>query len=360
MKRRWPWIAVLVVALGLGLATNTSTQDDIPIPSVANAGPRGARVLFTWLTETSAEPTRLMQPLTSLPADLDVLVIAAPTAREVTEEEVEAIARFVDHGGTLVYLSPRPPRAQPALSKWLGLEETPALFADSTMLTDFAGRTVDAKLPGVSKLRVAPEKGIAVADAEAIAGTSLWRKGRVWVGAGPDLVENRRLDLLDNLAFWASFRGKRIGFDEFHHGAGPAPRWSANLWATLFQFVFVGLLFVASRARRLGPARPTLERQHRSSLEYVQSMGALMQRAGVEGELKLKLRDRLRRLMQERLGIPMSLSADEASRLLSTHAAIPPDAYARLDLQLGEALGDFVAATAEAARLEDIIVGRKA
>lgn len=374
MKRvsaSWPWIALVGCALAAGLATHSVAPEDFPVPSVINAGPRGARVLHTWLVETGGQVETISQPLTSLPPGLQVVVLAAPTAREVTQAEVEVLEQFVEQGGTLIYLSPRPARTQPALQGWLKLSDRPPPPIAATLAGDVGGATVEVDpsprslLAGVEQLRVAAESWIEVEapDAVPVAGKALWvrplGKGQIWIGAGADLLENRRLDLLDNLQLWANLRSLRIGFDEFHHGAAPAPAWSANLWASFLQFSFLGLLFVAARARRLGPARPTLPREHRSSLEYVTSIGALLGRAGVEGELKLQLRQRLRRLMQERLGIPITLGADEASRLLASRTGVAVDAWLQLDQRLTLQSTPFAAAAAQAARLEDLIVGRQ-
>jgi hypothetical protein len=372
LRRTWPWALLLTAALLLGLATGGGTPDDSPTPSIANPGPKGAKVLHTWLTERGAQVQTLTEPLTKLPAGLDVVVLAAPIDRQVTGEEVRALEQFVRQGGTLVYLSPRPARLQPRLKKWLGLAETSTALPEvkDTTLGDLGGATIEVtssseRLRGVKQLRVSADLALELdaPDATQAAGKALWVRpmgsGEVWIAAGADLIENRRLDLLDNLQLWANLPPARIAFDEFHHRAAAPPRWSANLWASFFQVIFIGLLFVAARARRLGPARATPTRQHRSSLEYVASMGGLMRRAGVEGELKLALRDRLRRLMQERLGIPLALGADEASRLLATQTGIATDAWLQLDQRLVNPEADFVAAAAEAARLEDAIVGRK-
>lgn len=369
MKGSWPWIALFAAALALGLATATSAPTDSPVPSISNPGPQGARVLHTWLTENGARVETIDQPLTAIPPGLQALVIAAPTTRAVTEEEVDALERFVQQGGTLVYLAPRPPSVQPELSKWLKLSAVRVPLPDTAPLGDLGGMSLEVEkpdlLPGVKQLRVSSETVIEVAasDAVAVAGKALWvrpmGKGHVWIGAGADLIENRRLELLDNLRLWSNLRSLRIGFDEFHHVAGETPRWSANLWASFLQVIFLGLLFIAARARRLGPARPTLRREHRSSLEYVQSMGSLMRRAKVDGELKLELRARLRRLMHERLGIALTLGADEASRLVGQQTGIPADAYLQLDGRLIDAAADFPAIAAEAARIEDAITGRQ-
>ncbi len=366
--KRWPWILLFALAVGLGLLTSTPDPNDVQIPSIDNAGPHGSKVLHTWLTETGSTVEALHAPLTSLPAGLQALVIAAPTLRQISEEEVEALQRFVDGGGTLVYLSPRPAATQPAMAQWLTLDDAQGKLIDlATTGGDLGGTTIanaSSLMPAVKTIRVGADTVLDVdlKDAVAVAGRALWTwpqgKGQVWIAAGPDLIENRRLELEGNLAFWAQLRGLHLGFDEFHHVAAAPPAWSANLWAALVQFVFVGLLFVAARSRRLGPARPTPVREHRSSLEYVHAMGALMERAGVEAELKLKMRERLRRLMHERLGIAVTLPAEDASVALATQTGLPPDAFAALDLKL-QTECPFALVSAQAARVENAIVGRR-
>lgn len=372
VTQTWPWLLLFGAALVLGLASGGGPSADSPIPSIANPGPRGAQVLHTWLVEKGARVQSFAAPLTAIPAGIEVLVIAAPVDREVSQEEVAALEQFVEAGGTLVYFSPRPARAQPAMTRWLALTETTAPLPEvkDAALGDVGGASVAVEsthpaLKGVKQLRVSADSVVEAGapGAVAVAGKALWiqpmGKGEVWIAAGADLLENRRLDLLDNAQLWANFSTRTIAFDELHFAAAKGPGWSANLWASLLQFIFVALLFVAARAPRLGPARPTPTRQHRSTQEYLSSMGGLMRRAGVEAELKLALRDRLRRLMQERLGIPIALGAEEASRQLAAHTGAAPDAWLHLDARLATPGGDFVAAAADAARLEDVVVGRR-
>lgn len=369
----WPWLLLFGAALVLGLAAGGSSAADSPLPSVRNPGPKGAQVLSTWLQENGAQLEVRDQSLASIAESTQVLVIAAPSGRTVTQEEVASLERFVRGGGTLLYFSPRPVRGQRELAEWLGLSEAQTALprAEETAFADLGGATVTVDVPrgllsGAKQLRVSADTGLDVdsTDAVPVAGKTLWwrpmGKGEIWIGAGADLIENRRLDLLDNAQLWANLGHRRIAFDEFHLAAAPAPALSANLWATLAQFVFVALVFVAARGRRLGPGRPTLRREHRSILEYVSSMGALLRRAGVEAPLQLQLRTRLRRLMQERLGIALALAPEEASRLLASHTGLPTDTWARLDAQLASGSADFTRVAAEAARLEDAIVGRRA
>ncbi|MFP2933602.1 DUF4350 domain-containing protein [Pyxidicoccus sp. 3LG] len=271
--------------------------------------------------------------LESLPEGTRTVVIAAPQGQPVSTEEVTALEHFVKAGGTLVYLSPRElGKHQAALEDWLRLETGPLLPASSrgldSSLTDAGGTTLDVWLPvgplrGLSSLRVSQDRGVRVGheDAMPLAGlggsAAVWRwplgSGEVYVLAGADLVENRRLELLDNLRFWDALAARGLFvFDEFHHQVPPPPPLSRGIWAFVAQVLAVGLLYAVSRGTRFGAPRPLLVERHRSALEYVRSMGWLMRRAKVERELLPELDRALRQQMQERLGIPIGLTDADA------------------------------------------------
>ncbi len=302
MKRAyWLYAALLAIALGAGLA-GPETVPDSPIPSVLNAGPRGLKLLRRWLEETGRD-VRVLDPGFELPAN-GTLVLAAPTGHGVSKKEREAVEAFVSGGGTLVYLRARRSAAQPELDAWLRLETGPALSRDADP-EDLLGVSDEVTLvPGLTKLRVLADDTVASALPGAVPltkGKSLWwarlGRGEVFIGAGPELAQASRLELDDNAAFWASLPQPVI-FDELHQAPKPTPDLSANLVAALVQLAFCGLAFVLAFGRRLGPPRPTLATRHRSTMEYVASLGALASSAGVEPELARQQVQRLQRILQ--------------------------------------------------------------
>jgi hypothetical protein len=154
-------------------------------------------------------------------------------------------------------------------------------------------------------------------------------------------------------------------FDEFHHSAAPPPPVSRGLFVFAVQCIAVGGFYVLSRGTRFGAPRPQLPERHRSSLEYVQSMGWLARRAKVERELLPELARQLRQLMQDRLGIPLALSEEEAARLLEQRCGIPAPQYLEARGELARALDsktlspkDYARVAARYARLEAVITGR--
>jgi hypothetical protein len=373
------------LAAALGLATRQAPPEST-LPSVENPGPLGLRALYLYLSEGGAQVEVSQESLEALPPGTQTVVIAAPRGRAVSSEEVAALQRMVRGGGTLVLLASREKETgQPALDHWLKLERGPWLSTNTQGLPegeqDVGGTTVDVWLAagaarGLSSLRVAADRGVSVGLEEAIpvAGqaksVALWRlglgQGEVYVASGTDLAENRRLELLDNLRFWEALAARGpIVFDEFHHSAAPAPPMSQGLWVFALQCLAVGGLYVFSRGTRFGAPRPLLPERHRSSLEYVQSLGWLARRAKVERELLPEMGRQLRQLMLDRLGIPLMLSEEEAARLLEQRCGISPTDYLEARAELARTLDartlspkDYARVAGRYARLEALITGR--
>lgn len=365
MNGRAVWIsaALLVVALGVGLASSGPSAQSVT-PSVDNKGPRGAAVLWTWLSLRQTV-SRTSAPFSELPADVKTVVIIAPSAAEVAEAEVGTLREFVKNGGTLVYLAPRG-FAQPALHRWLDLTVGPlAPLVDDPALHDAAGTSAKVTFNGsltsrVHTLRLAADRQVTssleaalpVAEFEA-----LWfikeGAGEIWVGSGGDLAENSRLEALDNAQFWAAVADRGpVLFDEYHHLASAAVKTPRSVWATGLQFGLCALIFVLVFGARLGPPRQEPARIHRSGVEYVQAMAEVTRRAHVEPELLASVQAQTRMLAHERLGIPVSLSWADAAVEVKARLASAAEAFAKVGASV-----DFVQASTAAAQFERTLLG---
>ncbi|MFP2957877.1 DUF4350 domain-containing protein [Myxococcus sp. 1LA] len=377
---------LIALALAVGLSTRTEAPDS-PVPTVENTAAQGARALYLYLREGGRAVDTQPSPLEAIPSGTRTVVLAAPEGRPVTQDEVDALERFVTEGGTLVYLSPREMgKHQAALEAWLQLESGLMMPASSrgldSTLSDVGGTTVDVWLPvgplhGLSQLRVSQDRGLRMGheDAVPVAGlggsVAMWRwplgKGEAYVLAGADLLENRRLELLDNLRFWEALaaRGPLL-FDEYHHQLAPPPPFSRGIWVFVAQVLAVGLLYVVSRGTRFGAPRPLREERHRSALEYVRSMGWLMRRAKVEKELLPELDQSLRQQMHGTPGHPLSLSDADAARLVEQDGGVSATEYleAKADLtrthaQPTVAPADYARVARRYAHLERALAGRE-
>ena len=102
--RRSPLILAALVLLSL-IASIAAQEpgSDSPTPSITNQGPRGLAVLATWLSESGVPVLAHDAPLTQLPAETGVLVLAAPSGAELRVDEVDRLKTFVERGTTLLF-----------------------------------------------------------------------------------------------------------------------------------------------------------------------------------------------------------------------------------------------------------------
>ncbi len=364
MKRGALVIAALMLLSMLASYLTHDPGSESPIPSIENRGPRGAAVVATWLREAGVPVIAHDAPLTSVPGGTGAVVLAAPAVEELRAEEVAALRAFVEGGGTLVYLASRT-RAQPALHRWLALhhgEVSPLVTQPG--LEDVGGTTAkvlfsSGLLAGAAALRLSADRMIELRREDAVSvveNGALWwfpeGRGEVWVGGGPDLLENARLELGDNALFWSHLGARGpVLFDEFHHHGG-ATKMPVNLLASLLQLGFLAGLFWWARGSRLGPPRDEPVTQHRSALEYVRALAALTANAGVEGELVVALKHDFRRRLQEELAIPAAWSWDDAATELARRTGVD-----RQSVLAAAAEPDFVPLSRALAKLEQALHG---
>lgn len=385
-SRGWALYAVLLaVAIGMSVAAGSRARSNSPVPSVDNAAPSGARALWLYLSETGFDVRAARESLLPISPDVRTVVLASPTARTLTAEEVAGLDEFARRGGTLVVMGRDLDREQPKLGHWIDVAPGPRpsreLLETNPDSVDPSG--ADAKvflqrgaLAGVQTLRVANEGTLRVLRpaALALAGNdeavvAWWvplDRGELFVFAGADILENRRVELAGNLAFWHALAAQGpIVFDEFHHRAGEGTPLSTGVLVIIAQLIACFVVFSIARGARLGPARPVLAVRHRSTLEYLSSFAWLTRRAGVEKELLFELRARFRVLLHERLGVEVSQTEEEAAREVERQCRVPAGEYLRtveevraLEAAARVSARQFARAAREYARLERIVTGR--
>ncbi len=349
-RRRALTIAVLVLlAFGLSLWAEHAKQPASTVPSIENPGPKGLKALATYLAERGHPVRAWSRRLTELPADVKVLVIAAPTARKIDPEEVEALGDFVTRGGTLVYLASAPSLAAPAAARCgarppRGAERRSRSHRGGSVRLDGHGHRVRGRARGRdlapdqsrSSLRSEHPGALPVATSHGHPWALVRRSGsgEQWTFAGPDVAENRRIELLDNLRLWENLSARGpIAFDEWHHHPSPIAPMSNALYAVLAQGLLCAIAFALSR-QRLGPAREIPFERQRSIREYLEAFAALTRRARIEPQLVGEELARLRLALHERAGIPISASAEEAARSDAALRGVSPDQLHALLLDL--------------------------
>lgn len=360
----WPVFGLLLLlALAVGLAAG-GEEHVSSVPAITNVGPRGLKVLHTWLVERGADVRVGKEGLEEVPPEVKTVVIPAPIASPFVDEDVEALTALLERGTTVVLLVPRSGSKQ-VLAPLARIRPGPTPPFEPVP-RDGAGSTVVVRHPigplrGLKTLRVASESSVRLLDDDAVPLTeppALWLKrvgnGQLYLAAGADLAENGRLDLADNAQLWANLAAAGpLWIDESHHVARARTAPTVNLWASGLQFLFAAALFVVARGSRLGPAREEPARALRSSTEYVEAMARLTQRARLEPELVAALHRQVRVLVQERLGISLELPDTERARALASSLRLAPEDALALFTET-----DFLKLSRRVARLEARLDGR--
>ncbi|MGA9525650.1 MAG: DUF4350 domain-containing protein [Myxococcaceae bacterium] len=381
------YAAGLAVAAAVALAAGVEERSNSPVASVENASGAGTRALFVYLRESGFDVAAVHTPLTDLAPTTRTLVLSAPTARRISREETDALQRFAEAGGTVVVLAPPTlVTAQPELAAWLELEapeeNTPMPALGTLTGPDAFGLSVpvdhrEGPFSGVASLRVgrSDRLGLRLGRRTALPVAAFGDAPVLWwlpTGQGelivtlPDIAENRRIELEDNLAFWVALASRGpLHFDEFHHVPEDGPPRSLGLVAFSVQLLAFFAFFAVARGTRLGPARPELVERHRSTREYLDAFAWLTRRARVEGELLREAHARLRVLLQERLGIATTLPDDEVALALERQCQVPREEYLtavrelRASASAGQVRpGEFARLSRSLARIERVVRGR--
>src|SRR5437016_4567990 len=105
---REAWIlGVLLIGFILAtifLTSASEQQDERKKPSTHNASRSGMRALLELLDSQHVHAQRFERPLTELPANCGLVVIAQPVVRPLQDAEVSALQDWMNQGGTLLFL----------------------------------------------------------------------------------------------------------------------------------------------------------------------------------------------------------------------------------------------------------------
>lgn len=382
-----PVAATILVAAAIALGTSRGQGGSSPVPSADNPGPRGLKALRLYLEEGGAEVGLQQDGFEALGSGDATLLVPAPLASAPTVAERTALRAWVEGGGTVILLqSPGDPRGRELAAQLgvrLGNEERGFRAAKEelqTALENFTGTgrsagvalspwlpgpiqdfapEVRSRYPAAVRLEgAAPVVGIRELPYVVIGSLGA---GRVVAVARPDPFENFWLaegdDLGLALALLQGGRPGRILFDERHLHVGEAPALPAGVGAALLQLCAAAALLGLARGRRLGGARPTVSAPGRSSLEYVEQLGLLYERARVEQELTAELIPALRRTLHDRLGVSPLLDDAGVDELLAARGIAAGrfralSAAARAALAAGARPAELAALTREVAELE--------
>ncbi len=304
-------LAALAALAALALAAPRQPDErDGPPGSSYVTEPHGAAAYAQLLEESDRAVTRVRRSLERirLRAD-DTVVVLEPSS--LTRSDAAAIGRFVAAGGRAVLggragslqldeILDVPPRwsAVPAGAA-RPLAPVPESAGIAEVRPTGTGAWTD---PG----QAVPFLGEVDRALAAVAGVG---EGRVVLLADPSVLYNGNLAAADNAALGLAIAGPpgtRMVFLESAHGF-PPPGGLANLpvrwrWAVA-GLVAAGLVWMLSRARRLGPPAPRDRGLPPPRVAYVEGLGAALARTRRPAEAIAPVRSEARRLLASRTGL---------------------------------------------------------
>jgi hypothetical protein len=329
-------LTFLLAALGLMVVVTAAMAVLQPLDAGGNvgssyvAGPDGTKAAYLLLRRLGYQVDRSFEPLTALRDDpRSTLWLVISPVLGPSEGDRAALRRFTAAGGVVVAAGAMSEHFLPDVEwkeslSWAADEDAkPATFkpvAPSALARNAPSieLTLPASVPelGASYLPVyASSQVVGVATAHVGAGRVCWI-------AGGDPVMNRSIATAHHVQFLLNLMGapgeRRILWDEHYHGHRRS-FWSyvarTPLPAGIAQ---AGLLLLAAvltfSIKRL-PARSVPETPRLAPLEFVDAMGSLYRNAHADGVAVAVARNRLRRLLVERTGLPPNV---DDSRLAET------------------------------------------
>lgn len=282
----------------------------------------------------------------------DTLVVL--DAGGLTADETRSVGRFVRAGGRLV-------AGGRGVEGWLDEavgEPVPAVEGRPVRVARPAGDAPE--VAGIGEVRLAGrgsfrragslEPLLAGGQGGVVALAGDVGRGRVVVLADPTMLHNRLLGSADNAGFGlavAGPAGRSVAFAEGPHGYGRARGLAAlpARWrAALVGFAVAVAVWLAARARRLGPPEEEVRDLAPPRRVYVDAMAATLGRTGRPVEAAEPVRARARSLVLERAGLAAD-TGDEALRQAALRLGLPAGEAEAL-VALGDEVGVIAAGRA--------------
>lgn len=337
--------ALLALSLASFVIAPVDTTPQIDGSSFANH-PSGARAAFLALKESGYNVRQSYEPMSLLRAEPTAVLILADPVVPPSQGDLRALLAFIEGGGTVLatgstagaFLPGLP--SKPTAGTLSGRSSSGAPEAEPP-----APIAVEAAIPsrlsdGVPRTAIAPapspladtsryvtiygtDARPAIVAARIGNGTAIW-----WSGSTPltnaGVAASRSIDLLVN-AIGATDR--EVWWDEHYHGHSRSLASYVKGTSLPFAGAQLGLVMLAALlafSRRRWPIRAAYVEPRASPLEFVDSMGALYQRANVSAGIVRTVRGRVRRLLAAACGLPQDVPDEHLSQAAGSRVATAP------------------------------------
>ena len=327
--------SVLGITLLISLAVSPSAEESVPYPSTFSAASDGAKAAYTLLPELGYQVEHWRKaPSKLLEHGVQTVLVVNVLTENPTVEDRESLERYVQSGGKMLAV---------------GMSST-QLIPHSELFPDvphFAWQTYRALIPsGVTsnapEIVMAPtvywrrsdyDSDVQYGDRDrGVVVSYRYGKGEVIWWATPDPLTNSGITQKNNLQLLLNSLGPAgertvLWDDYFHEGEATMmdSLFASPLKWSLPQLGLLALVVILTYSRRHGPIRPLPQVSRLATLEFVDTLGALYQRVGAT-ELPVQVAyERFRHLLQRKLGIGSSATAQQiANRLQDRLGELAP------------------------------------
>ncbi|GAC1508978.1 MAG: hypothetical protein NVS1B3_10620 [Candidatus Dormibacteraceae bacterium] len=314
MKAARGWIIAVLLSIAVGAALySVQPHQDSPEHSSSSDAANGASAVRLF-AESMGHSTAVIAGTFNPPSLTGLMFVFTPTS-PFTANEAQSIRTWVSAGNVIVYASEQ---GDPELDRVFGVRRsnTTAFISREVATPVVAGVTNVAGSRLVAPLQTTAEQVAMLRSSTGLVLGYLQKRGSgvLVVLADPLMLCNGYLDKKDNGRLLAdllglSASGRRVYFDEYHHGVNIAdfspqawittPWGAALLW--LIIAVFVGLLL---RGRAFGPLIPRPAQVARADLEWAVAVGALLRRSSAHAVTLGVLASATERAVAIQTGIP--------------------------------------------------------
>jgi hypothetical protein len=271
-------------------------------PTTNSAGPNGLAALYRVLQRQGFTAKQYRQDFTRIPVNAGLVVIAEPIERQITEVESEALWKWVDAGGALLFIVTDNAFAVSAsemlLSDHLRIDlkrSVPQDIAVDPKSSKYLRDVHSIHVDGTLRLAARGSAKTLLEDGQGGYAVS-WTRGKGTAIAAMSSLgfDNAHIQRADNALFFVniaeahSHSGQRtIFFDEYHQGFGEVLE-GRSLWdalgasvrAVFWYLAAAFFILVYNLNRRFGSAKRLIIPSYRPSTEYISSMASLYRKAG--------------------------------------------------------------------------------
>lgn len=289
------WMVLFLAIYGLAALEGRQKNRDWKIRRTTySVSSGGYKALYLWLKRLGLPVQRWEKSYHELPTGKDVLLVAEPEMG-LGKGELKGLLKWVNGGGNLVLVTSFPNTFlnQKRLKAEILKQDNNKTMTTTTL--HFQPGPYTQNVHDVRSLRhpalipQSPEVVIHMRDVNGgLLAVFQKGKGRVMVMTDSSLFDNQSLRKADHARLALNLLLAHLGegtilVDEFHHGYGRATSvldhmMRSRVFESLLQALLVLLMIWLAFAKRFSPARPQVQVDQRSSMEYIQAMASIFQR----------------------------------------------------------------------------------